>query len=200
MTQALTLAERAPFYDFAARLLVSEVDASLHEALGRAPLRGMLSQLTPGFEAWIDAGFTTARRDALAEEFARLFLVPGDVPPYASHWLAEPADRARARTDIASLIANACDGLGYDPDDDGPSGRLPRDHAALVFALAARAGALPDAETDPLAVHFASELLGEGWAAFGDRLAQSARSPIYVALGVLLRDLHAPERSPTHES
>ena len=195
MNPALSLRERAPLYDFAARLIAAEVDAPLYAALGREPLRTLLARAEPGFATWIETPFDAERSEALAEEYARLFVLPGVVPPFASRWLADAGDRERARNDVARLVSSACEGLGLTPTSSGPGGRLPPDHAALVFGVAAPAGGLPDAEGDPLVAHFATELLGPAWAGFGDAIRGAADSPLYRALGVLLRDLHRSDET-----
>jgi len=187
----LSLAERGPIYGFAAQLIAAEVDAGTWDALGRAPLRTLLEKARPGFASWVGEPFTAEREEALAEEYARLFVVPGVVPPFASRWLAEPTGRERARNDVANLVARTCEGLGLAPDASGPGGRLAPDHAALVFAVAAEAGSDPALADDPLVTHFDAELLDTAWARFGDALERAAREPLYSALGVLLRDLHA---------
>lgn len=195
MTKGLSLPERAPLYDFAARLLVTEIDASTWSAITAEPLRGFLDKAHPGFAAWAEGGFDDARRDALAEEFARLFLVPGLVPPFATRWLVrtigDDEAREKTRSEIASIVALACDGLGLSAERDGPGGNLPPDHAALVFAIAAEAAKQPGAADDPVLTRFDETLLGPGWAAMGEALIEHARVPLYSALGVLLRELHA---------
>lgn len=191
---SISLAERAPVYDFAARLLSSEIEAAIWTAISADPLRAIFDQARPGFADWAGGGFDEARREALAEEFARLFLVPGVVPPFASRWVVQPigeeTTREKTRAEIASLVALACEGLGLDTNVEGPGGRLPPDHAALVFAIAAEAAKQPGAESDPVLARFEEALLGPGWADMGDALVEHARQPIYSALGVLLRDLH----------
>ncbi len=190
MSANLSLAERSPIYGFAARLLAAEVDAMTWDTLGRKPLRTILEKARPGFAPWVEEPFTAEREESLAEEYARLFVVPGIAPPFASRWLAEATDRERARNDVANLVARICEGLGLSPNASGPGGRLAPDHAALVFAVAAEAGADPELSDDPLVSHFETELLGAAWARFGDALERAARDPLYAALGVLLRDLH----------
>ena len=137
------VAERAPVYDFAARLLSSEIETATSAAISADPLRAIFDQARPGFADWAGGGFDDARREALAEEFARLFLVPGVVPPFASRWvvqlIGEETTREKTRAEIASLVALACEGLGLDTNAEGPGGRLPPDHAALVFAIASAA-------------------------------------------------------------
>ncbi|MEM9175519.1 MAG: hypothetical protein AAGC67_09815 [Myxococcota bacterium] len=193
----LPLAERAPVYDFAARLLASEVDAATWSAFTTEPLRSILDKARPGFARWAEGEFDAARRAALDEEFARLFLVPGLVPPLAARWLVETigdeAAREATRAEVANIVALACEGLGIDAKPDGPGGRLPPDHAALIFAIAAEAARRPHAEQDVLLARFDETLLGPGWAAMGDALVEHARQPIYAALGVLIRELGEPE-------
>ncbi|MCR9092820.1 MAG: hypothetical protein NXI30_01260 [bacterium] len=197
MTAGLSLAERAPLYDFAAGLLVREVDEATWAAIGSEPLRTLLDKARPGLAAWSEAPFDEAMREALAEEFARLFLVPGLVPPFGSRWLVrtigDDATREKTRGEIASLVALACEGLGLEATYDGPGGRLPPDHAARLFAIAAEAARRPGAGDDPVLARFDETLLGPGWADMGDALTRHARAPLYAALGVLLRDLHASE-------
>ena len=71
MRARLSLRERAPLYDFAARLIVAAVDADLYAALGRTPLGTLLARAEPEFPAWIEAPFDAERSQALAEEYAR---------------------------------------------------------------------------------------------------------------------------------
>jgi len=198
LSQGLSLAERAPLYDFAAQLLVSEVDASTWAAITAEPLRTLLDKAHPGFAAWAEAEWSDERREGLAEEFARLFLLPGLVPPFASRWLVatigDETMREKTRGEIASIVALACEGLGLGAERRGPGGNLPADHAALIFAIAAEAAKQPDAEDDPVLARFDETLLGPGWATMGDALVEHARVPLYAALGVLLRDLHEGDR------
>jgi TorA maturation chaperone TorD len=198
LSEGLSLAERAPLYDFAARLLVSEVDAATWAAITAEPLRTLLDKAHPGFAAWAEGEWNDERREGLAEEFARLFLVPGLVPPFASRWLVttigDEAMREKTRGEIASIVALACEGLGLGAERRGPGGNLPADHAALIFAIAAEAATQPDAEDDPVLARFDETLLGPGWATMGGALVEHARVPLYAALGVLLRDLHEGDR------
>lgn len=192
MSEGLSLAERAPLYDFGARLLVSEVDASTWAAITADPLRTLLDKAHPGLAAWAEGEWSDERREALAEEFARLFLLPGLVPPFASRWLVatigDEGMREKTRGEIASIVALACEGLGAERRE--PGGNLPADHAALIFAIAAEAATQPGAENDPVLARFDETLLGPGWATMGDALVEHARVPLYAALGVLLRELH----------
>lgn len=187
----LTLAERGPLYALASRLLVAEVDAVLWSELAMPPLSSLLAQMDDALGTAFADDFTAEREEELAVEFARLFLLPGGVAPYASEWLAQEDQRAASREEIMMLVREVLTALEIEPNPEGPGGRLPLDHVGLLFEVAARAASETDEATQTIAGPLEEQLFGRAWQGFGRALEREAREPLYRALGRLIADIHA---------
>lgn len=185
-----SLAERAPLYRFAARLLAQEIDETLWASLGREPLRGVLGAMDERLAEAFETPLTRARKEQLDEEYARLFLLPGRVPPFAPHWLADRADRKSALDSITTVVTQAIRALGIDGASPLQRTNLPHDHAAWIFSLAAEFGEGATAANDGWGALFEAAALGPGWGDFGRALSQEAKEPIYRVLGDLLAFIH----------
>ncbi len=172
--------ELAPLYELLARLLTSEVDATLLSSL-KAPEAGALfERLAPGFLA------EEPDLDDLAGEFAALFLIPGGAPPFASAWAPEGAPEELPER-IASFVHKAMEVLSV--EQSGAAGRLSLDHAGLLCALVARGLEGNEHEQD-LARHVREEALAPWAPRFGEAVAAKASSKVYQAAGALLVSLH----------
>lgn len=186
----LSAKERAPIDRLIASLLVREVDRATWIRLREDPIPGFFSIEDPGFRDWIEREPTADRIEALAEEFARLFLLPDGVPPFASAWIE--GDREPLAEALSTFIGETMEALGVEPIRVEPWGRLPLDHLALLLELVARAGELEGSEegASSIQAHLHRELLGPWVAAFGRSLEARATSPIYRGLGSVLVALH----------
>ncbi|WP_279244632.1 TorD/DmsD family molecular chaperone [Candidatus Litorirhabdus singularis] len=190
MTSAslMDLAERAPIYAWLARLLVCEIDAEAWRQLGTA--RDVLVQLEPALADELAGQLTPSRCEDLAEEFARLFLLPNGVSPFASSWIAENQASESIRDEISMMVGQGLLALGHQAVHREPWGRLPQDHVAVLLDLVASAQLSNDATANEIAGHLDQQLLGAWLLAFGSALAQSSREPLYRALGQLTVELH----------
>ncbi len=179
------LAERGPVYRWLARLLVLEVDASLWSALRTEPQRALWARLDPALASQLARPLDAQREQALQEEFARLFLLPGGVSPLAHRWLE--GDPVASRERMTALAQAALLRLDRQPIDAEPWGRLPLDHGALLLEI------VPAAAEDraDLAVELDATLLAPWLPAFRALLAECAREPIYRAAGRLVTGLDA---------
>lgn len=184
---ALSAQERAPIYAWLARLLVREVDAETLTALRDPVVSGFFEAGTPGFTQWAALPPTRERLDTLAEEFARLFLVPGGVPLFASAWL--DGDQKQLAGDLADFVDTALSALGRKTNPTEPWGRLPLDHLALWLDLIVAAAS----EKPEVAEHLVQQWMGPWVGDLGRALNQQASSPLYKGIGALLAALHSQE-------
>ncbi|MEM7411393.1 MAG: molecular chaperone TorD family protein [Myxococcota bacterium] len=189
----LSLAERAPVYVFAADLLLRELDTERVRWLATPAIASVLDEAAPGCAAWLDAPFSADREREVRSEFARLFLLPGGIPPFASAWLE--GEREALGAQLATLVNRALEALGRTPQQAEPWGTLPLDHAALLLDLVARAATDDDARVREVASHLEHEALTPWLGRFAEALGREAICPPYIALGSLLATLH-----PTIES
>lgn len=192
-----TLAERAPIYAWLASLLTREVDAETWARLSQGEVASILDKLDPDFETWVSQPWTGSRREALHEEFARLFLVPGEVPPLASVWM--PGDREELGDRIATLVTRSFEAIGGEPVRSEKWGRLAPDHIAMLFDLAALSTARTDRIDLEVAAHLDQEAFGAWLMDFGEALSRAASSPLYRAVGRLVAELH-DTNEPRRES
>ena len=181
----LLVFERAPIYRLLSRLLIREVDAATWVALREPTIVDFLEVAAPDFGEWIAREPNADRLEELAEEFARLFLVPGGVPLFASAWIeGQPEIVAN---DLARFAHEILEATGREPVSAEPWGRLPLDHLALWLDLIA---GLAD-ESPELARHLDEQLTGAWIVALGRSLEGLAASPLYRSVGALLQDLNA---------
>lgn len=192
----LELTARAPIYDWLARLLIAEVDDEAWSALRDAPVRRVLAQLAPALDGALAVDFTPEDCESHAEEYARLFLLPNGVSPFASSWLDGEGAPERTRDELAVLVESGFASLGRAPRDTGAWGRVPRDHVALILDLVAQASSLAEQSKDvtdrELAEHLDSQLIGSWIVRFARALGDESRLPLYRSLGRLLDQLHRP--------
>ena len=116
--------------------------------------------------------------------FAGLFLLPNGVATRAEAWLGPGGGRP-----LRSSVAQALQALGREVTQE--QGRLPLDHASLLFDLAAHL--LREMPPDEL---LAADLLDPWTRRFAEALSAAEAPRLYVALGHLLATLHPspPER------
>ena len=190
----LALEHRAPIYSWLSRLLVREIQPSDWEALRSQPIRSILVRLEPNLATELGRDLCKANREELDEEFARLFLLPGGVSPFATHWIASTSkeQQEKTRDEISVLVERSLAAIGRSPIHDEPWGRIPKDHIAVLFDLIAEAEASSDVRDREVAAHLDRELLGEWIASFGNALEEQARNPLYRALGGVVVALHSP--------
>jgi TorA maturation chaperone TorD len=195
MTEAVTLElnQRAPIYAWLARLLVREIQAPDWDALRAEPIRGILARLEPALDAELDNELTSLAQENLHAEFARLFLLPGGVSPFATQWISDHSMRDRTRDEITGLIKRSLSALGRMEIHQEPWGRLPSDHIAVIFDVVAQADASSDPRDRKVAAHLDRELLGAWLGSFGRTLSEQAHHPLFRALGEVLVGLHPPD-------
>lgn len=186
----LSLPERAPLYSLFSLLLLAELDEESRAVLAEPVVAEVFERAGPGTEAWLREPWTQARERRAREEFARLFLLPGGAPPFASAWIDGPLEALGGQ--LATLMSRALEALGREPLEREPWGRLPLDHAGLLFDVVSSAMATGDAEAVAVAAHLDRELLGDWVGRFGAALASRAELPVYVALGRILEEVHPP--------
>lgn len=187
----LSVAERAPIYAWLSGLLVEEIDEPGWQALGREPILGFLCRTEPAFLDWSAAPFSEALRSTLAEEYARLFLLPRGASLLTSSWL--DGDREQRAASIATMVERGLEVLGREPLLREPWGRLPLDHLALVFDLISVSVASGEPRQIEVAGHFDAELLGPWLVDFGERVHALAETPLYRAIGTIIAGLHRPD-------
>jgi TorA maturation chaperone TorD len=180
----LLVGERAPIYRLVARLLIREVDAATWVALREPAIVDFLEAAAPDFGDWIAREPNAERLEELAEEFARLFLVPGGVPLFASAWIEGQSESVA--NGLAHFVSEILEATGRETVFAEPWGRLPLDHLALWLDLVA---GLAD-ESPELARHLDDQLMGPWIISLGRSLEEHAASPLYRSVGALLQDLN----------
>ena len=184
MTEPLPRASRAALYRLCADLLTHELDAARLRDLRE--VSAVLVRVEPELGEWLATADAAALR-ALREEFARLFLLPRGVSPYASAWL--DGDSQVLATQIATLVHRAMAALEL--EQTRVAGSLSLDHLGLLYAVASTALDSDVPERVRVGEHVEREALGPWVLAFADALAKRAEAPIYRALGRLIREIHA---------
>lgn len=184
----LSIAERAPIYGWLSRLLVQEIDEPAWSHLARDPIRQILSQTEPGFGTWSAVAFSETLASSLAEEYARLFLLPGGVSPFVSAWL--DGDRDQLGASLATMVTRGLEVLGREPVLREPWGRLPLDHLAFVFDVVSESISMGEPMQVEVATHLDTELLGPWLVPFGERVRERATTPLYRGIGSLIAELH----------
>jgi len=196
---SVELIDRAPIYAWLARLLVREIDVETWNGLRSEPVRSLLTRLEPSLGAPLELALSPHREGELSEEFTRLFLLPGGVPPFASVWLeSREQDEAAGknsgesiRRKITLLAERGFKTLGREPVRAEPWGQLPLDHVALLFDLVSHGAASPTPGDFEIALRLDRALLEDWLAPFGVALHERAREPIYRALGQIISSMGA---------
>ncbi len=198
---SLSLAERAPIYAWLAPLFAQEVGADLWATLRMPGVRDLLAGLDPEFEPWIAQPLSPELAEECAAEFARLFLLPGGVPPFASAWI--DGNREQLGAELSATVLRSCEVLGREPRRAEPWGKLALDHLGLLLDLTSESSRSHDALDREVGEHLAAEMLGEWLVPFGSALSKKARLPLYRALGRCVEMLHQgeppPNAAPTDE-
>ena len=191
MTEAalLRLKERAPIYQWLAKFFVCEIDSEAWKTLQVDGIRETLIRIEPSLEADLSSAPNNERLESLCEEFARLFLLPGGVSPFASGWAKAAQAESQTRDEIAQLVEQGLLALGRESLQPAPWGRLQRDHIAVILDLVSAAGTSDDPKDQELGAHLEAELLAPCLAQIGQGLADRAQDPVYVALGRLIASL-----------
>ena len=170
-----------------ASLFLREADAPLLAQLATPDIADVLDLLEPGARAYLqETDWSEAARDELAAEYARLFLLPKGVSPYAVSWLPgeEGAVRARLGDEIGALQA----ALRVRPADLG-LGNVPADHIGMLLALAAVALERETAPADGGLAARVHALLGAWAPQFAASLLEGTGNPLYRAAARLLQEL-----------
>ena len=188
--------EAAPLYALFSQLLLRELGAATIERLSDPEVACVLERAATGCRAWLAEPWTPERERAAREEFARLFLAPGRVPPFASAWLEGPHQALAGQ--LSTFATQALEALGRsaEPADEAVEsgvGRPALDHAGLLCDLVAQAGLHGGEAGERIAAHLRRHALDAWMPRFGAALAEEARLPVYAALGTLLGALHAPD-------
>ena len=186
-----SLETRAPIDAWLARVLACELDDETARTLREEPLCHLLQCLEPQLgSVWpLATDAEDDRRDR--EDFARLFLLPGGLPPRAGAFL--PGAPALAEGHATAMVDRALDLLGRRAVSRSPWGRLPRDHFALILELVAHASCSDDPIDRSLARELDAALLGPRLVAFGEALAEAAEHPVYRAIGRLVALTHGED-------
>ena len=180
----VTAHHRGALHALLSRLFLKELDAPLLRELTRPAIADVLEVLEPGFSAYVAAAVWDAERfEEEAAEYARLFLLPRGVSPYAAAWMQ--GDEGAIRADLEERITNLYEVLRVRPTDFG-LGNVPSDHVGMLLALTAAAEAT-DASGDLTACCLA--LLAPWAPGFAARVADESHSPLYRAAGRLLGEL-----------
>lgn len=167
-----------------ARIFLKEVDAELLGELARPEVAEVMEQLEPGFTAYVRGrDWDDAALQELAAEYARLFLLPEGVSPFAVKWMQgeEGAVRARLEDQISILYES----LRVKPVDFG-LGNVPADHIGMLLALTSVA---LETEPAPKAGGLAarSQALIADWAPnFAAEMLEKTENPLYRAAAKLL--------------
>jgi len=174
--------ELGAVYALLSRVFLKEADAELMHELARPAIAEVLEALEPGFSAHIQPPWDAARLEEAASEYARLFLLPGGVTPYAAGWMQ--GEEGAIRADLEEKIATLYDALRVRPADFG-LGNVPSDHIGMLLALTSVA--LQVDASGGLAAR--SRALLDDWAPrFADRVHAASEDRLYRAAALLLRE------------
>jgi TorA maturation chaperone TorD len=174
-------------YLLLATLFLREADAELLQQLAQPEIADVLDMLEPGTAAYLrETTWDAAALDDLAAEYARLFLLPKGVSPYAMAWIKGEEGALRAR--LGGEIGTLQQALRVRPDEMG-FGNVPADHIGMLLSLTAVA---LQAEADPSDGGIAARVIAlmNDWAPrFCTALQEESMSPLYRAAGGLLAEL-----------
>ncbi|MFT5586992.1 MAG: TorA maturation chaperone TorD [Cognaticolwellia sp.] len=171
-------AQRAALYGLFARLLTESPGPALRADLCQPGLGQTLVAIQPALADWL-----TSKNDGpVAQEYARLFLLPKGTPPFASAWIE--GDSHKVAEQLATLMHRAM--TAFDMKQTQLQGRLSLDHLGLSFAVLAQVLVHERPESQALAAHLETQLLGPWVPRFGQALADQAQHPLYLALGEMI--------------
>lgn len=167
-----------------ANLFLQEADDDLLRELARPDIADVLDLLEPGLATYIrDTDWSESALEELAAEYARLFLLPEGVSPYAASWM--PGEEGAVRARLGDEITTLYETLRVQPMDFG-LGNVPADHIGMLLALTSVA-----LQTEPrptgggLAAR--AENLIRPWAPlFAEKLLEETENPLYRGAGQLL--------------
>lgn len=184
-TQSLKLAQ-ARLLELCARLLVLELDEEARLALNREGLAQGFEELEPGFIDYIVGEWGVEHFDQASAEYCRLFLMPKGTAPVASAWMGdEPAQ-------VGAQIHDAIMGwmLALDLDlEQGPWGRLPLDHIAVLSGLYSLALQSEDEVTVGLAAQIKERAVRPWLGAWVEAVLAKSQNPLYRGVVKLLREI-----------
>lgn len=164
-------ADRATLYRLLAQLLTRAPDEEMFAVLREPAVRAVFEEVEPALRGGFRAEILPDERT----EFARLFLLPRGVAPYASAWLV--GDRERLAAQLAAFTHQLMEAL--DVHQTGVEGNLSLDHLGLLLAVAAEA--LDRPQTVALGVHMETQLLGAWVDRFAEALIARTTRPLYRA-------------------
>lgn len=172
----------------AASLLTRELDSPTRALLVRPEIADWLREAYP--DLWdVLSSFDASAQEAVDEEYARLFLLPGGVPPRAAAWIDGALETVGAA--LSRRVHRHLTRCGREVDPEGPRGRLPLDHVGLLLELGADALGTPHEKEvmDHLVVPWAPQ--------FARALRQKARHPLYRWVAELVRATTGPRADGT---
>jgi TorA maturation chaperone TorD len=167
-----------------ANLFLREADEGLLTQLAQPEIADVLDLLEPGAAAYLqETRWNAAALDELAAEYARLFLLPKGVSPYAVAWIGgeEGATRARLGEEIGVLH----EALRVRPTDFGV-GNVPADHIGMLLALSAVALQTESTPTEGGLAARVRTLLRPWASQFSAALVEGTENPLYRSAARLL--------------
>jgi TorA maturation chaperone TorD len=168
---------RAALESFLGGLLLYELEASSIARIRDSQAAEVLDRLHPGCARYL-ATFDEAAAESAAEEFARLFLVAGPLPPRAMHWNLDPEG-----WQASALVAEALSRLRLQPLEN-----LPPDHLGLLLLLLADSRC----SDHPALTERLYSTLAPCMARFADAWFEHTRNPLYLAAARLASQLFEP--------
>ena len=178
--------ERAPIDLLISRILLVELDLELVKVLKSPAVTNVLEAVEPGVSAELQEPWDAVRDDFAREEYARLFLLPKGVPPFASAWIE--GEREQLGSQLTTFVSRLMTVL--DRAVEPQHGNLPLDHLGLLLELAGTAALDGRPSHQQAAAHLRAEALGPWVGAFGRTLQRQARLAVYRAVGGLLAQLY----------
>ena len=172
MDVRLSVREQAPIDLLVSRVLLVELDTELVDVLRQPEIQRVLEAVEPGVGTALQRPWTAAREDAAREEYARLFLLPKGVPPFASAWIE--GEREELGAQLTTFISRLMTVLDREIEH-GHQGNLPLDHLGLLLELSGTAALDEHPTHQRAAAHLQAEALGPWVGQFGRALQRNAR-------------------------
>lgn len=162
-------------------LVLRELEPASLAALCQEDVLTVLDKLEPGCGDYL-AGRTwePADFDEAAADYCDVFILGKKTAPYASAWLS--GDPLVNGPRLAVRVSEVATSLGLDP---AVLAELPPDHLGVLLSLVIEAWQ----RRPELADDLVDELLASWVPALGEALQSHSRSPLYRALGSLMRQL-----------